>query len=42
MTGIYGGDGEQLSLQATFPQLRTLELEHGSVLRGLLAQTRGG
>ncbi len=38
MTGIYGGDGEQLSLQATFPQLRTLELEHGSVLRGLLAQ----
>lgn len=38
MTGVYGGDGEQLSLQATFPQLRTLELEHGSVLRGLLAQ----
>jgi oxygen-dependent protoporphyrinogen oxidase len=33
--GIYGGDGEQLSLQATFPQLRSLELEHGSVLRGL-------
>ncbi len=38
MTGIYGGDGKQLSLQATFPQLRTLELEHGSVLRGLLAR----
>ena len=35
MTGIYGGDGEQLSLRATFPQLRALELEHGSVLRGL-------
>jgi protoporphyrinogen/coproporphyrinogen III oxidase len=35
VTGIYGGDGTQLSLQATFPQLRTLELEHGSVLRGL-------
>ena len=35
MTGIYGGDGERLSLQATFPQLRALELEHGSVLRGL-------
>jgi oxygen-dependent protoporphyrinogen oxidase len=35
MTGIYGGDGEQLSLQATFPQLRMLELEHGSLLRGL-------
>ena len=38
MTGIYGGDGEQLSLQATFPNLRILELEHGSLLRGLLAQ----
>ena len=38
MTGIYGGDGEQLSLHATFPALRTLELEYGSVLRGLLAQ----
>jgi oxygen-dependent protoporphyrinogen oxidase len=38
MTGIYGGDGEQLSLRATFPALRTLELEHGSLLRGLLAQ----
>jgi len=38
MTGIYGGDGERLSLQATFPNLRLLELEHGSLLRGLLAQ----
>jgi oxygen-dependent protoporphyrinogen oxidase len=41
MTGIYGGDGEQLSLEATFPNLRALELEHGSVLRGLLAQPAG-
>lgn len=39
MAGIYGGDGEQLSLRATFPQLRTLELEHGSVLRGLAEQS---
>jgi protoporphyrinogen/coproporphyrinogen III oxidase len=39
MAGIYGGDGEQLSLQATFPQLRSLELEHGSILRGLSEQT---
>ena len=38
MTGIYGGDGERLSLAATFPNLRALELEHGSVLRGLAAQ----
>ena len=38
LTGIYGGDGEQLSLAATFPNLRALELEHGSLLRGLEAQ----
>ena len=37
LTGIYGGDGDLLSLQATFPQLRALELEYGSVLRGLSA-----
>ena len=37
MTGIYGGDGEQMSLQATFPQLRAVEVEHGSLLRGLPA-----
>lgn len=45
MTGIYGGDGELLSLEATFPQLRALELEHGSLLRGLASQpapTDGG
>jgi oxygen-dependent protoporphyrinogen oxidase len=38
MTGIYAGDGDTLSLQATFPGLRALELEHGSLIRGLLAQ----
>ena len=37
MTGIYGGDGDRLSLRATFPQLRVLELEHGSILRGMSA-----
>lgn len=35
MGGIYAGDASQLSLEATFPQLRTLELEHGSLLAGL-------
>jgi protoporphyrinogen/coproporphyrinogen III oxidase len=38
MTGIYGGDGELLSLRATFPQLRDLEREHGSLLRSLPTQ----
>lgn len=37
MGGIYAGDGEQLSLAATFPQLRQTELEHGGLIRGLLA-----
>lgn len=39
MTGIFGGDGEQLSLEATFPQLRAIELEHGSLIRGLSVQS---
>ncbi|HUG64949.1 MAG TPA: protoporphyrinogen oxidase [Gaiellaceae bacterium] len=42
MTGIYGGDGEQMSLRATVPQLRVLELEHGSLLRGLPVQPPQG
>ena len=35
MAGIYAGQADQLSLAATFPQLRQLELEHGSLLQGL-------
>lgn len=35
MAGIYAGDGERLSLAATFPQLRRLELECGSLLAGI-------
>lgn len=42
MSGIYAGDGEQLSLAATFPQLRQLELQHGSLLKGLQASSAGG
>lgn len=37
MSGIYAGDGAQLSLGATFPQLRQTELEHGSLVKGMLA-----
>jgi len=35
MAGIYAGDGKKLSLEATFPQLRQLEQEHGSVVKGI-------
>ncbi len=38
MAGIYAGDGEQLSLKATFPRLLELEREYGSLIRGLLVQ----
>lgn len=34
LAGIYAGDLDELSLQATFPQFRQAELEHGSLIRG--------
>ncbi len=40
MSGIYAGDGRQLSLAATFPNLRTAELAHGGMLRGAIATRR--
>lgn len=40
--GIVAGDGEWLSLAATFPQLRDAERAHGSILRGMLRPGRGG
>ncbi len=40
MSGIYAGDGEQLSLAATFPQLRDIELKYGSLVKGMLAAKR--
>jgi oxygen-dependent protoporphyrinogen oxidase len=45
MSGIYAGDGDQLSLASTFPYLRDLEIKHGSLARGALkmrAQSNGG
>jgi len=40
LSGIYAGDGEQLSLSATFPQLRQIELEQGCLIKGMLAARR--
>ncbi len=37
LSGIYAGDGEQLSLAATFPQLRQTELDQGGLMKGMLA-----
>ena len=40
MSGIYAGDGDQLSLNSTFPYLRDLELRYGSLARGALAMRK--
>lgn len=42
MAGIYAGNGRELSVAATFPQLRRGELEHGGLIRGVLAGKRAG
>jgi oxygen-dependent protoporphyrinogen oxidase len=34
--GIHAGDGERLSLAATFPQLANIEHDHGGVLRAMM------
>lgn len=40
MAGIYSGHGDELSLAATFPQLRAAEREHGGLIKGVLAQKK--
>lgn len=39
MAGIYAGDAEEMSIQATFPRFVELEREYGSLLRGILASS---
>jgi oxygen-dependent protoporphyrinogen oxidase len=40
MSGIYAANGDELSLAATFPQLRDAERSHGGLIRGVLANRR--
>lgn len=42
LSGIFAGDGDQLSLDATFPQLRAAETTHGSLLRPMLRARLAG
>ena len=42
LSGIYAGDGEQLSLAATFPLLAELEQREGSVVRAMARRRPGG
>jgi oxygen-dependent protoporphyrinogen oxidase len=40
LAGIYNAEPERMSLLATFPQFRTLEREHGSLINGLRTTAR--
>mgnify|MGYP003288223175 CR=1 FL=1 len=40
LAGIYAGSAQEMSLLATFPRLRELEVAHGGLIRGMLAQRR--
>jgi oxygen-dependent protoporphyrinogen oxidase len=40
LAGIYAGSAQDMSLLATFPRLRELEVAHGGLIRGMLAQRR--
>jgi len=42
MAGIYAGDAEQMSVQATFPRFVELEQQYGSVIRGMMASRKAG
>jgi oxygen-dependent protoporphyrinogen oxidase len=40
LAGIHAGDPERLSILATFPRFRDLEVKHGSLVRGMLSAPR--
>ncbi len=40
VSGIYAGDANELSVDATFPHLVELERKHGSLIKGALAMQR--
>ena len=40
VAGIYAGDPEQISVAAAFPRLHALEQDHGSLIKGQLANRR--
>ncbi len=42
VTGVYAGDPARLSLPATFPKMRAMEQQYGSLVRAMLAKKRKG
>jgi oxygen-dependent protoporphyrinogen oxidase len=37
LSGVYGGHPRELSLRAVLPRMATMEAEHGSLIRGMMA-----
>lgn len=42
VSGVYAGDARRLSLEATFPKMWSMEREHGSLTRAMLARRKEG
>jgi oxygen-dependent protoporphyrinogen oxidase len=42
LAGLHAGDPDHLSVEATFPELRRWERDHGSLIRGARAALKGG
>lgn len=42
VTGIFGGDAHQLSLEHCFPRMAQMEREHGGLVRAMLARKKSG
>jgi oxygen-dependent protoporphyrinogen oxidase len=40
--GVFAGDAKRLSLPAAFPKMATMERQHGSLVRALIARRRSG
>jgi oxygen-dependent protoporphyrinogen oxidase len=40
VSGVYAGNARQLELETTFPEMRRMESEHGSLFRALLAKRK--
>ena len=39
-SGVYGGDAHAIELQSAFPSVASMEQDHGSLIRGMMARRR--
>jgi len=42
LSGIYAGDTQNLSLNATFPQFKAVERKYGSIVKGMIGSRKAG